>query len=131
MTSSDARSTAEEERTPLDRFVWVHAQNERDNAVHIRAARRGVWVSFDGVSESSLEAHAGYVLAMRDAGLLGRVLISHDAGWYHVGEPGGGTYRPHDLIFTTLLPQLRTRGLTAADVRQLMVENPRAVLAHA
>jgi phosphotriesterase-related protein len=65
---------------------------------------------------------------MRAAHLLGRVLVSHDAGWYHVGEPDGGTYRPHDLIFTAFLPALRARGLTDREIAQLMVDNPRAAL---
>ena len=118
----------EEERAPLGSFVWVHAQNESDPAVHAQVARRGAWVSFDGVSAQSLDRHLGYVLALREARLLDRVLVSHDAGWYHVGEPDGGTYRPHDLIFTTFLPALRDRGLTAAEITQLMVENPRKAL---
>ena len=67
-----------------------------------------------------------YVLAMREARVLDRVLVSHDAGWYHVGEPDGGTYRPHDLIFTDFLPALRARGLSAHEIAQVMVDNPRA-----
>ena len=31
------------------------------------------------------------VLHMRAEGLLGRVLVSQDAGWFHVGEPNGGS----------------------------------------
>jgi predicted metal-dependent phosphotriesterase family hydrolase len=118
----------ENERTPLGSFVWVHAQNESDVAMHAQVARRGAWVSFDGVSAQSLDRHLGYVLAMREARLLDRVLVSHDAGWYHVGEPDGGTYRPHDLIVTDFLPALRARGVTAAEIVQLMVENPRRAL---
>ena len=118
----------EQERAPMAAFVWVHAQNETDAAVHAQLGRRGAWVSFDGVSADSLERHIGYVLAMRAATLLDRVLVSHDAGWYHVGEPDGGTYRPHDLIFTHFLPALRARGLTERDITQLMVENPRSAL---
>ena len=65
---------------------------------------------------------------MRAAGRLDRVLLSHDAGWYHVGEPDGGTYRPHDTLFTTLVPRLRTRGFTQPEIQQLLVENPRRAL---
>ena len=118
----------DDERVPLGTFVWVHAQNETDTAVHVQVGRRGAWVSFDGVGAESLERHLGYVLAMRDARLLDRVLVSHDAGWYHVGEPDGGTYRPHDLIFTQFLPALRARGLTEREITQVMVENPRKAL---
>jgi len=119
----------EGERVPLSAFVWVHAQNETDAAVHAQVARRGAWVAFDGVSAQSLDRHLSLVLAMRAARLLDRVLVSHDAGWYHVGEPDGGTYRPHDVIFTDLLPALRRHGLTADEIARLMVENPRKALA--
>ncbi len=118
----------EQERVPLGSFVWVHAQNESDTSLHVQAARRGAWVSFDGVSAQSLGRHLGHVLAMREAGLLGRVLVSHDAGWYRVGEPDGGAYRPHDLVFTDFLPALRARGLSTVEITQLMVENPRKAL---
>jgi phosphotriesterase-related protein len=118
----------EQERTPLEAFVWVHAQNETDPSVHVRAGRQGAWVSFDGLGPKSVGRHLALVLAMRDAGLLGRVLLSHDAGWYHVGEPGGGDYRPHDLLFTEVVPALQARGLTAAEIARLTVENPRRAL---
>ena len=114
--------------TPPGAFIWVHAQNETDGAVHVEIARQGAWVSFDGVSPKSLERHVALVVSMRAAGLLDRVLVSQDAGWYHVGEPGGGTYRPHDLLFTAFLPALGTAGLTGAEIRQLTVDNPRRAL---
>jgi phosphotriesterase-related protein len=116
------------EGLPLHAFVWVHAQNEPDADLHLSAARDGVWISFDGLSEESLERYLALVVAMRRAGSIDRVLLSHDAGWYHVGEPDGGTYRPHDLLFTAFISRLRERGVSDADIRQLLVENPRRAL---
>lgn len=116
------------EGTPPGAFVWVHAENEKDTAIHEDAARRGVWVELDGLSERSFDRHVALVRHMHRQRLLGRVLVSHDAGWYHVGEPDGGVYRPHDLLFTRFLPELRKQGLGDADLRQLTVENPRAAL---
>jgi phosphotriesterase-related protein len=113
---------------PAGAFVWVHAQNAKDGAVHVAAARRGAWVEFDGVSEASLDEHAAMVLHMRAEGLLGRVLVSQDAGWFHVGEPNGGEFRPFTTMFERFLPLLRQRGLTAAEKRRLIVDNPREVL---
>ena len=66
-------------------FIWIHAQNEKDRELHVKAARRGAWVEFDGVSDEALEAHQALVLHMSERQLLHRTLISHDAGWYHVG----------------------------------------------
>ena len=78
---------------PASRFIWVHAQSERETAFHTRAAKAGAWVEFDGISESSVARHVELVTQMKAQGLLGRVLVSHDAGWYRVGEPGGGQFR--------------------------------------
>jgi phosphotriesterase-related protein len=110
-------------------WIWVHAQNERDGAVHIQAARRGAWVEFDGIGPTTIERHVERVTSMKREGLLDRVLVSHDAGWYHVGEPNGGTYRGYDTLFTTFLPALRAAGVTEEEVRKLLVENPRRALA--
>ena len=55
---------------------------------------------------------------------LGRVLVSQDAGWYHVGEPGGGSYRPHTFLFDAFVPALRAGGLGDAEIRTLLVTNP-------
>lgn len=113
---------------PASAFIWVHAQSERDRAVHRQVAERGGWVEFDGVSEASLDEHVQLVLAMHAAGQLHRTLVSHDAGWYHVGEPDGGTIRPFTTIFRQFLPALRKAGVSAAEKRQLIVDNPRTVL---
>ena len=110
-------------------FIWVHAQSERDEAFHIRAARRGAWVEFDGVSPSSVDHHVKVVLQMKNADLLDRVLVSHDAGWYHVGEPGGGRFRPYDTLFLSFVPALSRAGFSDVEVRRLLVDNPRRALA--
>jgi len=116
------------EGMPLRAFVWVHAQNEADPAVHQRIADEGAWISFDGLAPDSVDRYLDLVVKMRAAGRLDRVLLSHDAGWYHVGEPDGGTYRAHDTLFTTFIPRLRARGFTEAEIRQLIVDNPRRAL---
>jgi phosphotriesterase-related protein len=113
---------------PASSFIWIHAQNEKDRAVHVAAAERGAWVEFDGLSEKSFDEHLQLVLHMRERGHLARTLVSHDAGWYHVGEPNGGEVRPFTLLFKRFLPALRKAGLTAAEKRQLIVDNPHRAL---
>ena len=105
-------------------YVWVHAQNEEDRQIHDRAAREGAWVEFDGVGWGPLDTHVDAVVDMADRGHLGRILVSQDAGWYHVGEPEGGTYRPHTLLFEEFVPALRARGLSTDQVRTLLIDNP-------
>ena len=116
------------EGMPLGAFVWVHAQNERDPTVHRRVAEDGAWISFDGLAADNIDQYLALVTGMRAAGHLDRVLISHDAGWYHVGEPDGGTYRPHDTMFKTFIPRLRAAGFTEPEIQRLTIENPRRAL---
>ncbi len=103
------------------RFVWVHAQNEKDHNFHRRAARAGAWVEFDNISRESADWHRECVRFMASEKLLRRTLLSQDSGWYHVGEPGGGAYRGYTFIYTDFLP-----ALDSTWVRTMMVENPRA-----
>jgi phosphotriesterase-related protein len=84
----------------------------------------GAWISFDGISPTSLEKHVALVKRMKDEGLLQRVLVSQDAGWYHVGEPNGGAFRTYETAFTEFIPAIRTAGFTEGDVHTLFIDNP-------
>jgi phosphotriesterase-related protein len=105
-------------------WIWIHAQNEKDLARHQEAARRGAWISLDGVQPDSVNEHAARILALRDSGHLRHVLVSQDAGWYWVGQPEGGNVRAYDTVFTALIPELLKRGLTQREIDTLFVENP-------
>ena len=108
-----------EEKTRPSKFVWVHAQSEKDHSFHEKIARGGAWVEFDGVNAKSAEWHRRCVEFMAEKQLLARTLISQDSGWYHVGEPGGGDYRGYTYLYSDFLPVLDRRW-----VHQLMVTNP-------
>ena len=105
-------------------WIWVHAQAEDDSTFHLRAARRGAWISFDGLAADNVRRYVERIGFLKAEGLLHRVLVSHDAGWYHVGEPGGGAFRPYDVLFTDFLPALRAAGFTDQEIRQVIADNP-------
>ena len=107
-----------------DAFVWVHAQAETDKSLHIKAAQRGAWISLDGIGWGDYENYADSIAGLKEKHLLHRVLISHDAGWYKPGEPGGGKFTGFTNIFTQLVPLLDKRGFTQADYEQLLIKNP-------
>jgi phosphotriesterase-related protein len=109
-----------DEKVNPAKFVWVHAQNERDHVFHEKIARAGAWVEFDGIGPKTLGLHLECVRFMVSKGLLGRTLISQDSGWYHVGETGGGEYRGYTYLYTAFLPRLKP-----PQIPLLMSENPR------
>ncbi len=110
-------------------WIWIHAQNEPDVSRYLEAARRGAWISLDGVSPESVALHVDRVVGLRDQALLGRVLVSQDAGWYSVGEPEGGKIRPYDTVFTQFIPALKSRGLGPAEIHTIFVANPASAFA--
>jgi phosphotriesterase-related protein len=105
-------------------WIWTHAQAERNNDEHRDAARAGAWIAFDGIHRRELERDLAHLRAMKGFGLLDRVLLSHDAGWYSPGEPGGGDFRPFVDLFESFLPALDQEGFTKEEIRLLTVENP-------
>lgn len=113
-----------EEGVDPSAWIWVHAQNESDLSRHVEAARRGAWVEFDGYGPDATDEYVRILSEMRDAGVLDRILLSQDNGWYHVGEPGGGTFRPYDPLLAELVPALRQEGFGEDEIRRLTATNP-------
>ena len=62
-------------------FIWVHAQAENNNDNYLKAAEMGCWISIDGLGWE-LEKHVEKILFAKRNGILDRILISHDSGWY-------------------------------------------------
>lgn len=85
-------------------------------------------MEFDGITATSVARHVELVRRMKEQGLLGHVLVSHDAGWYRVGESGGGQFRPYDTLFTAFIPALKAEGFADTEIQQLLFENPRLAL---
>ncbi len=96
---------------------------------HLELARRGCFVQFDGFGSDggySEQRALGYVEALAAAGHLDRVLLSHDVFLPRHLHAHGGTGYDHLLL--SVVPALRERGLDDADVRTLLVDNPRRAL---
>jgi len=105
-------------------FIWTHAQNEKDFNKHLEAARMGAWIAFDNFNASQLERYIEFAQTMKKEGLLGKVLFSHDAGWYRPGEPNGGEFRGFTEIEEFLIPALEKSGLSQPDIYQIFTANP-------
>jgi phosphotriesterase-related protein len=110
-------------------YIWIHAQNEKDAALHIEAAKKGCWVSFDAVYPTEIDRYVKYAQMMKREKLLHRVLFSQDSGWYHVGEPKGGEFDNYNTIFEKFLPALKVNGFTQEEIDLLFIKNPARALA--
>jgi phosphotriesterase-related protein len=107
-----------------DAWIWVHAQGAPEEKL-LAAAERGAWLAFDGIDTASLGRHAHLCTVLREHGHLGRVLVSHDGGWFDPDKPGGGDFsRSYELLFTRFLPALRQAGFSESDIDQLVRVNP-------
>jgi phosphotriesterase-related protein len=114
---------------PAARFICIHAQAEPDFELNLHAARRGAWISYDGIGGGEDEPYLVRIKAMIAAGFGGQVILSHDRGWYSPAEPGGGTPKPFTYLCETFLPTLRVVGVSEADIRLMTVNNPFRALA--
>jgi phosphotriesterase-related protein len=115
---------AEKEGMDPARFIVVHADGEPNREFHRKMARRGAWVEFDGIGWRPIAEHVELIVAYLEANGPDRLLISHDAGWYNVGEPNGGQQKPFTPLVANLLPALRDRGVKEAALRQILTTNP-------
>lgn len=129
----------QEEGVAPQAFVWVHAQNDA-GPIQIKVAKQGGWVSLDGynLGARNPERYRNMLLALKEAGCLHRVLISHDDGWAVEGDAarstglqlfGNGNPEPYTSLFNRLLPDLREAGFTQVELDQLTRRNPVAALA--
>lgn len=113
-------------------FIWVHAQGGTIEG-NIKAAKLGAWISLDNVSNRqdlkpgdkfSIQWYADRILELKRNGLLGKILLSHDSGWYDPSKPGGGNFKGYNDIFDFLIPALKAGGMTENDIFQILTENP-------
>jgi phosphotriesterase-related protein len=103
-------------------FIWTHASNEKDWDNLVKAAQMGAWVSLDNFGWNEENLQGDVLVFLKDEGVLDKILISHDAGWYEPTNPTN-EIKPYTAIFETLVPNLKDIGFTGADIEQLLVKN--------
>jgi phosphotriesterase-related protein len=110
------------EGVPASRFIWVHADADPQPDIWAEAARRGAWLSFDGLRKESAEVKLPLVLQALER-WPDQLLISQDAGWYNVGEERGGQQAPFDWLPREFVPALVEAGADETAVYRLLREN--------
>lgn len=114
-------------RYNVERFIWIHTQAEPDFELHLEMARRGAWLEYDAIGNIDGEKDEYYIQRIQrllDAGLGGKLLLSHDRGWYDPAVPGGGVPKPYTYLFEQFLPKLRANGVDERSIHQLTHINP-------
>jgi phosphotriesterase-related protein len=108
-----------------DRFVWIHAHNEHDLAIHREMASRGVWLEYDGIGPPEKDDEfIRLIMATIEAGYIDHILLSQDRGWFDPAKPGGGSPMPYTYLADSFLPKLAAAGLDDRSIEQIMRINP-------
>ena len=110
-------------------FVWVHAQNETQKNLYLKAAKEGFWISLDGIGWGNFDMYAQSLDLLKVNNFLKNTLISHDAGWYHPEKDDGGEFKAFDKIDKELIPRLKKIGFTNKHFKQLLIQNPQDAFA--
>ena len=111
----------------VGRFIWIHTQAEPDFKLHLEMALRGAWLEYDAIGNVDGEPDEYYlqhIQRLLDAGLGGKLLLSHDRGWYDPALAGGGVPKPYTYLAEYFLPKLRASGVDEATIHQLTHVNP-------
>ncbi len=111
-----------EEGVSPEAWIWIHADNSKDLAPLLEAAKAGAWISVDGIAQDNVASRVAIVRRFKDARLLGRVLLSHDGNSFRAN--GTRPLKPYSALFTHLLPALRHDGFTPGELRLLTETNP-------
>jgi len=131
----------ERERMSPGRYIIAHAdqigaevepgseQWAQVLASHVALLERGAWLEYDSIGWRPIDRHVALITEMLERGYANQLLLSHDAGWYHVGEPGGGSIQPMTALLDDLVPALRRAGTDTRTLMQLLIYNPARVLA--
>jgi len=105
-----------------ENFIWVHAQAEEDFENYLIAARKGCWISLDGIGWG-LEEYVSRLQFAKQEGILGHILISHDAGWYDP-QKKEQKIQPYSTLFEQLILRLKSVGFIDSDLNLLLSVNP-------
>ena len=112
-----------EEGVSPQAFIWTHASNEKDWSQWVKAAQMGAWISLDKYGYNKDFLKGDELVYLKEQKVLHKILISHDVGWYDPQKPGKAP-KPFTPIFETLIPNLKAKGFTDDDIKQLLIWNP-------
>ena len=127
-TILEAVTILEEENLELSKFIWAHADSEEDISTMISLGGKGMWIEIDSIGSKPYENHIELLNKLLNKGILDRLLISQDSGWYNIGQENGGHIKPYHKILTEFIPLWLSKGISKSVVETLLIDNPRKCL---
>ena len=118
-----------EEGVNPQRVIVGHAHDHPYHEYHIELAKKGAFISFDGMQDENqflLQRDLLNIKKIVQAGFIHKLLLSHDVcvNSHYIMNGGFG----YDFISSRLYPYLNEIGLNKEQFHQIMVENPRNAL---
>ncbi|MCI0628502.1 MAG: hypothetical protein L0387_43775 [Acidobacteria bacterium] len=133
----EALDILESEGASLTRVAISHLLPADNGPQHLEAlARRGCFLAYDffgievwirKLAKTSLDTHVEAIRRQIDKGLLKNLLFSQDVCSLKQLVANGGYGYAH--IIRNVLPKLRAAGVTAGQIDEITVQNPRRLLA--
>ncbi|HEX4355343.1 MAG TPA: hypothetical protein VHZ95_20595 [Polyangiales bacterium] len=132
-----------EQGVPAHRILVGHSDGRDDHAYHRSLADKGAYVGFDRFGIEPIisdEKRIASVVKMIEAGYVRSICISHDAtcaawlgrpvfsGKYVLTSEQFAAIMPNSEpthIFKHILPALKERGVSDAQIQTMLVENPK------
>ena len=125
---------------PAHRIIIGHSCGTTDHDVHMDIVRGGSYLGFDRFGIEILQPDAERIaslLKVLQKGGGSRVVVSHDSVWCWRGTPIPNPEAFAEMLavwtpshfFERVIPRLLEGGATAAQVEELLVDNPRRFFA--
>ena len=125
-----AVAIVEEENLPLNKFIWVHGDVEKNFEIIMKLAQKGIWIEFDYLGRcSEFSWHTEAIKNMAENKFLDRLLLSQDAGTFYFGEKNDkDNILPYNRLFKEFIPYCNDNGISQETFHKLLIENPLKVL---
>ncbi|SCX75685.1 phosphotriesterase family protein [Alkaliphilus peptidifermentans] len=117
----------EKENFPLNKFVWLHCDIEKNTRLIKKLAQEGMWVSFDYTlaRANDFTWYIEMINSMNESGLIGRLLISQDHCIYDLDEKI--CKKSMDWVFKDLMLLLKDSGFSQEILDKIFIKNPSIV----
>ena len=114
--------------------VMIGHQNNSDDIGYALAqlSKPGFYLGFDRTNPLMSPASENNILSLIQQGFADRVMLSHDCIFMWLGRPG--TLPPQfadwnpEYIFRKLVPKMHAAGIGDAQIKNILVQNPRRFL---